>query len=57
MVEFAVNVAYEPGTVCLGELLTQVVAFGEQIPEVAPMSPPSAGHLHDYEHRVKFKDQ
>ena len=29
LVEFAVNVAYGPGTACLGELLTQVVAFSE----------------------------
>ena len=57
LVEFAVDVAYGPGTACLGELLTQVVAFSEQIPEVAPMAPPAAGHLHDYEDRVKFKDQ
>ena len=27
LVEFAVDVAYGPGTACLGELLTQVVAF------------------------------
>ena len=57
LVEFAVDVAYGPGTSCLGELLTQVVAFSEQIPEMAPMAPPAAGHLHDYEDRVKFKDQ
>ena len=57
LVEFAIDVAYGPGTACLGELLTQVVAFSEQIPEVAPMAPPAAGHLHDYEDRVKFKDQ
>ena len=57
LVEFAVGVAYVPGTACLGELLTHVVAFSEQIPEVAPMAPPAAGHLHDYEDRVKFKDQ
>ena len=47
LVEFAVDVAYGPGTACLGELLTQVVAFSEQIPQVAPMAPPAAGHLHD----------
>ena len=57
LVEFAVDVAYGPSTACLGELLTQVVAFSEQIPEVAPMAPPAAGHLHDYDDRVKFKDQ
>ena len=27
LVEFAVDVAYGPGTACLGKLLTQVVAF------------------------------
>ena len=47
LVEFAVDVAYGPGTACLGEVLTQVVAFSEQIPQVAPMAPPAAGHLHD----------
>ena len=57
LVEFAADVAYVPGTACLGELLTQVVAFSEQIPEVTSMAPPAAGHLHDYEDRVKFKDQ
>ena len=36
--EFAIHVAYGPGTACLGELLTQVVAFSEQIPEVASTS-------------------
>ena len=38
LVEFAIDVAYGPGTACLGELLTQVVAFSEQIPEVASTS-------------------
>ena len=38
LVEFAVDVAYGPSTACLGELLTQVVAFSEQIPEVASTS-------------------
>ena len=46
LVEFAVDVAYGPGAACLGEVLTQVVAFSEQIPKVAPMAAPSAGHLH-----------
>ena len=27
LVEFAVDVAYGPGTACLGKLLTQVIAF------------------------------
>ena len=57
LVEFAVEVAYGPGTACLGEMLTQVVAFSEQIPEVALMAPPAAGHLHEYECGIKFEYQ
>ena len=57
LVEFAVEVAYGPGTACLGEMLTQVVAFSEQIPKVAPMAAPSAGHLHNDKERIRFEYQ
>ena len=57
LVEFAVDVAYGPSTACLGELLTQVVAFSEEVSQVAPKATPAAGHLHDNYHRVEFKDQ
>ena len=57
LVEFAVYVASGPGTTCLRELLTQVVAFSEEVSQVAPKATPAAGHLHDNYHRVEFKDQ